>query len=166
MGSEMCIRDRALAVGTMAPDFTLRRKTAEGMSDVTLSDHRGKDVVVLLFVPGAFTHVCTDEFCQLSNGTQEIPGAVVYGVSVDSAYCQEAWAKADGISIPMISDFTHKVTQEYDVVLESLSGMGPASLRASFVIDRSGVITYVEVTKSTLDMIDFDGLRAAVSAAS
>lgn len=156
----------ALAVGTKAPDFTLRRRSEGVMSDVTLSDHRGKDVVVLLFVPGAFTHVCTDEFCQLSNGTQDVPGAVVYGVSVDSAYCQEAWGRADGITIPMISDFTHKVTQDYDVVLPSLTGMGPASLRASYVIDREGNISYVEVTASTLDMIDFDGLRAAVAAAS
>ena len=136
------------------------------MSDVSLADHLGKDIVVLLFVPGAFTHVCTDEFCQLSNGTQEIPGAVVYGVSVDSAYCQEAWGKADGISVSMISDFTHSVTQAYDVVLESLSGMGPASLRAAFVIGRDGVIAYSEVTASTLDMINFDAIRAAVAAAS
>ena len=156
----------ALSPGTKAPLFTLRRKTASGMSDVSLADHLGKDIVVLLFVPGAFTHVCTDEFCQLSNGTQEIPGAVVYGVSVDSAYCQEAWGKADGISVSMISDFTHSVTQAYDVVLESLSGMGPASLRAAFVIGRDGVIAYSEVTASTLDMINFDAIRAAVAAAS
>ncbi len=155
----------ALAPGTKAPLFTLRRKTASGMSDVSLADHTGKDIIVLLFVPGAFTHVCTDEFCQLSNGTQEIPGAVVYGISVDSAYCQEGWAKADGISIPLISDFTHSVTQAYDVVLASLSGMGPASLRAAFVVDKNGVITYSEVTPSTLDMINFDAINAAVASA-
>ena len=156
----------ALAPGTKVPLFTLRRKTASGMSEVSLADHLGKDIVVLLFVPGAFTHVCTDEFCQLSNGTQEIPGAVVYGVSVDSAYCQEAWGKADGISVAMISDFTHSVTQAYDVVLSSLSGMGPASLRAAFVIGHDGVISYSEVTPSTLDMINFDAIRAAVAAIS
>lgn len=155
----------ALTPGTKAPDFTLRRKTAGGMSDVTLSDHFDKDVVVLLFVPGAFTHVCTDEFCQLSNGTQEFPGAVVYGITVDSAYCQEGWAKADGITIPLISDFKHEVTQAYDVVLDSLSGMGPASKRAAFVIGCDGVIAYSEVTASTLDMIDFEGIKAAVAAA-
>jgi peroxiredoxin len=155
----------ALAPGTKAPDFKLRRKTSEGMSDVTLSSHLGKDVVVLLFVPGAFTHVCTDEFCQLSNGTQEFPGAVVYGITVDSAYCQEGWAKADGITIPLISDFTHSVTQAYDVVLDSLSGMGPASKRAAFVIGRDGVISYSEVTASTLDMINFEEIRAAVASA-
>ena len=156
----------ALAPGTKAPLFTLRRKTASGMSDVSLADHISKDIIVLLFVPGAFTHVCTDEFCQLSNGTQEIPGTMIYGISVDSAYCQEAWGKADNITVTMISDFTHSVTQAYDVVLESLSGMGPASLRAAFVIDKSGVITYSEVTPSTLDMINFDAIRAAVAAIS
>jgi alkyl hydroperoxide reductase subunit AhpC len=154
----------ALPVGTKAPHFTLRQKTSNGMSDVSLSDHFGKDIVVLLFVPGAFTHVCTDEFCQLSNGSQEIPDAVIYGISVDSAYCQEAWGKADGISIPMISDFTHSVTQAYDVVLESLSGMGPASLRSAFVIDLEGIIRYSEVTPTTLDMINFDAIKASVTA--
>ncbi len=156
----------ALAPGTQAPDFTLRRKTPEGMIDVTLSDHLGRDIVVLMFVPGAFTGVCTAQFCSLSNGTQEIPGAVVYGITVDSAYCQEGWAKADHITIPLISDFTHSVTQAYDVVLESLSGMGPASKRAVFVIDRSGMITYHQVTPSSGDMIDFSAVKAAVAAAS
>ncbi len=156
----------ALAPGTQAPDFTLRRKTPERMIDVTLSDHLGKDIVVLMFVPGAFTRVCTAQFCSLSNGTEEIPGAIVYGITVDSAYCQEAWGKADGITIPLISDFTHSVTKAYDVVLESLSGMGPASKRAVFVLDRDGVIIYTQVTASSGDMIDFSAVKAAVAAAS
>ena len=154
----------ALSVGTIAPNFTLREKTASGMNDVTLSDHLGKDIVVLMFVPGAFTGVCTDQFCRLSNGTQEISGAVLYGITVDSAYCQEAWKKADNITMTLLSDFTHSVTQAYDVVLESLSGMGPASLRSAFVIDKDGVITYTEVTETTLHMIDFDAIKAAVAA--
>ncbi len=156
----------ALAPGTQAPDFTLRRKTREGMIDVSLADHLGKDIVVLMFVPGAFTRVCTSQFCSLSNGTEEIPGAIVYGITVDSAYCQEAWGKADGITIPLISDFTHSVTKAYDVVLESLSGMGPASKRAVFVLDRDGVIIYTQVTASSGDMIDFSAVKAAVAAAS
>ncbi len=156
----------ALAPGTQAPDFTLRRKTPEGMIDVTLSDHFGKDIVVLMFVPGAFTRVCTAQFCSLSNETEEIPGAIVYGITVDSAYCQEAWSIADGITIPLISDFTHSVTKAYDVVLESLSGMGPASKRAVFVLDRDGVIIYTQVTASSGDMIDFSAVKAAVAAAS
>ena len=152
----------ALSVGTKAPLFTLKSKTPDGMIDVSLADHFGKDVVVLMFVPGAFTHVCTDQFCQMSDGRQDVPGAVVYGISVDSAYCQAAWKKDDGITMTLLSDFTHSVTQAYDVVLDSLSGMGPASLRASFVIDREGNIAYAEVTESTLHMVNFDAIKAAV----
>ena len=155
----------ALAPGTKAPLFTLKQKTADGMKDISLGDHAGKDVVVFLFVPGAFTHVCTDQFCDLSKGVTAIPGAVTYGVSVDSACCQVAWAKADGITLPMISDFTHKVTQEYDVVLESLSGMGPASKRAAFVIDREGTIVYSEETPTPLDMVNYEAINAAVASA-
>ncbi|MBS1728180.1 MAG: redoxin domain-containing protein [Armatimonadetes bacterium] len=155
----------ALSAGTKAPLFTLRQKTADGMRDVSLADHAGQDVVVLLFVPGAFTHVCTGQFCDLSKGVTAIPGAVTYGVSVDSAYCQEAWGKMDGITLPMISDFTHQVTKDYDVVLESLSGMGPASKRAAFVIDRDGMIVYSEETPTTLDMVNYEAINAAVSAA-
>jgi glutaredoxin-dependent peroxiredoxin len=156
----------ALPVGTSAPLFKLRRKTSEGMMDVSLSDHIGKDIVVLMFVPGAFTGVCTDQFCRLSNGTEEIPGAVVLGITVDSAYCQAAWAKQENIKIPLISDFTHSVTQAYDVVLPSLSGMGPASQRAVFVIGLDGIISYTQVTASSGDMIDFEPIKAAVAATS
>ena len=156
----------ALPVGTKAPNFKLKHKTTSGMLDVTLSDHFGKDVVVLMFVPGAFTGVCTDQLCRLSNGTEEIPGAVTYGITVDSAYCQEAWARDDHITVMLVSDFTHAVTQAYDVVLESLSGMGPASLRATFVIDKKGMITYADVTPTTLDMVNFDSIKAEVASLS
>ena len=154
----------ALSLGTKAPLFTLKHKTADGMIDVSLADHIGKDIIVLMFVPGAFTSVCTSQFCQMSNGTQEIPGAVVYGITVDSAYCQAAWARDEKITVQLLSDFTHSVTQAYDVVLASLSGMGPASLRAAFVIDLGGNIGYAEVTPSTLDMINFDAIKQAVAA--
>ncbi len=153
----------ALSVGTEAPLFTLKHKTTSGMIDVSLADNIGQDIVVLMFVPGAFTGVCTDQFCRLSNGTEEIVGAVVFGITVDSAYCQAAWAKEEKITFKLISDFTHSVTQAYDVVLPSLSGMGPASQRAVFVINKEGTITYTEVTASTLDMIDFAAVRAAVA---
>lgn len=155
----------ALAPGTSAPLFTLKQKTNEGMKDISLADHSGKDVVVLLFVPGAFTHICTGQFCDLSKGVTAIPDAVTYGISVDSAYCQEAWSKMDGITLPLLSDFTHQVTQAYDVVLESLSGMGPASKRAAFVIDREGTIVYSEETPTPLDMVDYAAINAAVAAA-
>ena len=48
-----------IAVGSKAPDFTLKTKTADGPKDVKLSDNFGKSQTVLLFFPAAFTGVCT-----------------------------------------------------------------------------------------------------------
>lgn len=145
----------ALPIGTSAPDFTLKSKTAEGLTDVTLSSHKGKDAVVLLWFPAAFTGVCTKEFCDLSGGIHDLPGAVVYGISCDTAFAQEAWAKSSGITVTLVSDYGHKVTEAYDVVLPDLAGLGPASKRAAFVIDKAGVIRYSEETPTPGDLPDF-----------
>ncbi len=133
------------------------------MTDHSLADHPDQ-AIVLLFVPGAFTLVCTEELCTQSREIEayEELDAVVYGITVDSAYCQAAWARQEGITITLLSDFTHRVTQAYDVVLPDLGGLGPASKRAVFII-KDGVISYSEVTASTLDMPDFTAVRAALS---
>ena len=57
-----------LAVGSKAPDFTLKTKTAEGLKDIKLSDNFGKKQTVLLFYPLAFTGTCTTEMCDISQG--------------------------------------------------------------------------------------------------
>src|SRR5450432_4456439 len=133
-----------LAVGTPAPDFTLRTMTPEGAADFRLSDHVGKKNIVLLFFPGAFTHVCKAEMCKMSDEVARYAAwdALVCGLSVDTFYSQDAWAKQEDISIPLLSDFQHKVTLAYDVVWPDFSGMGPASARAAFVIDKKGAIVY------------------------
>jgi len=145
----------ALAVGSAAPDFTLKTKNAEGLHDVTLSAHNGKDNVVLLWFPAAFTGVCTQEFCDLSGGVHNLPGAQVYGISCDTAFAQEGWAKSAGISVTLLSDFAHSVTEAYDVVLPDLAGLGPASKRAAFVIDKEGIIRYSEETPTPGDLPNF-----------
>lgn len=78
----------ALQVGEVAPDFSLLSLGKRGLEEVRLFDHIGREPVVLLFVPGAFTGVCTAQLCQDSGGLDafEDAGAVVYGISVDSAF--------------------------------------------------------------------------------
>ena len=148
----------ALAVGTAAPDFTLKTKNPDGLHDVTLSTHFGKDNVVLLWFPAAFTGVCTKEFCDLSGGVHAMPGAVVYGISCDTAFAQETWAKASGITVTLLSDYAHKVTEAYDVVLPDLAGLGPASKRAAFAIDKEGLIQYSEETPTPGDLPNFSAI--------
>jgi peroxiredoxin len=103
-----------LPIGAKAPDFTLKEKTSEGLRDVSLKDHLGKQPVVLLFFPAAFTSVCTEEMCDRSGGiaAAQALNAVVYGVSTDSPFALEGWAKAAGITAPLLSDYTHKVVSD------------------------------------------------------
>ncbi|MGP8052384.1 MAG: redoxin domain-containing protein, partial [Limisphaerales bacterium] len=84
-----------IPIGSKAPDFTLKSKQAAGLVDVKLSNNFGKKNTVLLFFPLAFTSVCTKEMCDLTAGLSAYAGlnADVIGVSVDSPFTQEVWAK-------------------------------------------------------------------------
>lgn len=155
----------ALAVGSKAPDFTLKTKTADGLKDVKLSDHFGKQPVVLLFFPLAYTGVCTQEMCDVSGGLggYEQLGAAVYGISVDSPFTHEAWAKANGIKVTLLSDLNKAVTKAYDVVFPNLAGVGDTSARAAFVVGKDGVIKYAEQTPTPKDLPSFEKVKAALA---
>lgn len=154
-----------LAVGTAAPDFTLKSKTADGLVDVTLSANFGQKATVLLFVPLAFTGVCTSELCDLSSGLAEYEslGADVLVVSVDSPFAQEAWAKKDGITLRLLSDLNKTVTRAYDVLFPNLADIGDTSARAAFVIDKEGIIRYAEQTSSPKELPDFAAIKTVLA---
>ena len=151
----------ALAPGVPAPAFSLLNKTDEGLERVSLAAHRGKDVVVLLFFPAAYTSVCTQELCDATSGVHAMADAAVYGISGDLPHAQEAWAKANRIAVPILSDHDLATAKAYDVVWPDFAGIAVAA-RAAFVIDREGTIVYVEQTPSLGDLPDFAALQAAV----
>ena len=153
-----------LHVGTKAPDFTLKTMTKDGLKDVTLSSHAGQQQVVLLFFPLAFTGVCTQEMCDISGGLGAYAGlgAAVYGVSVDSPFAQDAWAKANKITVPLLSDLNKTVTRAYDVLFPMLAGVGDTAARAAFVIGQDGVIKYAEQTPTPKDLPSFEQVKAAL----
>jgi len=157
-----------VAVGTPAPDFTLKTKDAGGIRDVSLKDHLGKEAVVLLFYPGAFTHICTQEMCDVTSGLDKFKNAKaqVYGVSNDSPFVLEEWSKQLKIGFPLLSDFQHAVAEAYDVVWPDFAGLGKGTARAVFVIDKEGVIQYAEQTPTLLDFPNYEAIDAAVGALS
>ena len=154
-----------LSVGTKAPDFSLKSKTAEGLRDVKLSDYLGKKNVVLLFFPAAFTGVCTQEMCDITAGLKNYSdvNAEVIGISVDSPFAQEAWAQKESIGFTLASDLNKTVTKSYDVLLEDLVGIGSAAKRAAFVIDKDGVIQYAEATPTPKELPNFEAVRAKLA---
>jgi peroxiredoxin len=154
-----------IAVGSQAPDFTLKSKTADGLKDIKLSDNFGKKQTVVLFFPLAFTGVCTQEMCDMTAGlgAYEKLGADVIAISVDSPFAQEAWATANKIKLTIVSDLNKETTKAYGVLFPGLAGIGDTSARAAFVIGKDGVIKYAEQTATPKDLPNFAAVQAALA---
>ncbi len=154
-----------IAVGSKAPDFTLKTSTKEGLKDVKLSDNFGKKKTLLLFFPLAFTGTCTQEMCDVSGGLSDYAGlnAEVYGVSVDSPFSQAAWAKENKIAVTLLSDLNKAVAAAYGVIFPGLAGIGDTAARAAFVIGTDGIVTYAEQTPTPKDLPNFTAIKAAIA---
>lgn len=160
----------ALSVGTKAPDFSLPTKTAEGPKQIKLSENFGKKNTLLLFFPMAFTGVCTTEMCDVSQGLSAYSdmNAQVYGISGDNPFAQEAWAQKERITMPLLSDYEHKVAKEYDVSYDSFLpqlnlGLAGVPKRSAFIVDRDGVIQYAESNDDARELPDFEQIKAKLA---
>lgn len=156
----------AISVGTKAPDFSLKSKPVGGdPKDVKLSDNFGKKSTVVLFFPLAFTGVCTQEMCDITAGLNAYSdlNADVIGVSVDSAFAQEAWAAKENIAITLASDLNKTTAKDFGVLLDDLMGFGSTSARAAFVVDKDGVVQYSEQTPTPKDLPDFEAIKATLA---
>jgi peroxiredoxin len=159
-----------IAVGTKAPDFALSTKTAEGPKQIRLSDNFEKKNTLLLFFPMAFTGTCTTEMCEVSAGLNVYTNsnAAVYGISGDNPFAQEAWAQKEKITVPLLSDYEHKVAKDYGVMYDSFLpqmnlGMGGVPKRSAFVIDKNGVIQYAESNDDARQLPNFDKIKAKLA---
>ena len=154
-----------IAVGSKAPDFTLKQKTAAGLNDLKLSANLGQKNTVILFFPLAFTGVCTQEMCDITAGLGAYSGlnADVIAISVDSPFSQEAWAIQNKITIKIASDLNKKTAADYGVLLPDLIGLGAVSARAAFVVDKSGVVQYSEQTPTPKELPNFDAVKKVLA---
>jgi glutaredoxin-dependent peroxiredoxin len=159
----------ALTVGTPAPDFTLTTLGAAGPELFKLSENLGTNLLIL-FVPMAFTGVCTQEFCEISKGINEYEklNATVIGISGDNPFAQKAWAEKEGITLKLLSDYDHHVAQAYDVAYDAFLPaknliMGGVPKRSAFIVDKAGVIQYAESHDSPGDLPNFDAIKARLA---
>jgi peroxiredoxin len=127
-----------LPAGTPAPDFSLPITPADRVS---LRQFRGQPVV-LAFYPADWSPVCGDQMALYSALLDEFDrhGAVVLGISVDGAWCHDAFIAARRLRIPLLADFEPKgaVSRRYGAY-DQEEGV---SQRALFVIDGGGVIQW------------------------
>lgn len=137
-------------LGQLAPDFRLR---GPGGTFYTLSEHRGRNPVVLVFFPLAFTKICSHQLPDLQRLLPEFEqaGAVVYGISVDSHHANAAFARSLKLTFPLLSDWKREASAAYGVLIPEAGYSG----RATFVIGRDGRIVYREVAEilGSLDQV-------------
>jgi peroxiredoxin (alkyl hydroperoxide reductase subunit C) len=130
-----------LAVGTPAPDFTLRDQNQQ---PVSLSDFRDRRNVLLVFFPLAFTGVCQGELDEIRDHLPDYENddVATLAISVGPPPTHKVWAIESGFTFPVLSDFwPHgEVARAYGVFNEET---GFAN-RGTFVVDRSGIIRFAE----------------------
>ncbi len=138
----------SVSVGQNAPDFTLydQTKTAQ-----TLSSFTGKNVI-LAFYPGAFTGVCDTEMCKFRDSLDMLnkANAQVLGISVDMPFTAKVFSEKYNLNFMILSDYNREVIRQYGLLLPNFAGMPglDSTQRAVFLIDKKGIIRYVEVTSA------------------
>src|SRR4051812_24538422 len=131
-----------LPAGAVAPPFTLHCTPDQ---TVSLSDFRGRNVV-LAFYPADWSPVCGDQLALYNELLPEFNKhhAQIIGISVDSAWCHNAYAQHRNLHFPLLADFHPKgaVAQQYGVYRDQ----DGVCERALFVLDRDGIIRWSYVS--------------------
>jgi peroxiredoxin len=133
----------ALQAGTKAPDFTLHTASHQTLS---LGDFIGKPLI-LVFYPADWSPVCGDQLAlynELLSEFRAYDQAELVGISVDSVWCHQAFAKQRNLHFNLLSDFEPKgkVAHAYGVY-RAQEGVAE---RALFVVDPQGMITWSYVS--------------------
>ncbi len=150
-----------LKIGDKAPDFTLFNSEKK---EVSLSDYKGKNVVVLFF-PMAFTSVCTTELCTMRDDIAYYSGlnAEIVAISVDSPFTLAKFKEDQRLNFPLLSDFNKETSKSYDAYYEDfVMGMKGVAKRAAFVVDKEGIVRYAEVLESAGNLPNFEAIKQAL----
>ena len=149
-----------LAVGDVAPDFTLVDQYG---ADVSLSSVRDVKNAVVVFYPAAFSGICRGELREIRDTLEDFQtdDIQVFAVSCDSMYTLRAWADAEGHFFPLLSDFWPHgdVARSYGVFDD---GEGFAR-RGTFLLDKQGRVVWTDV-RGIGHGRDFTAYREALAA--
>ena len=153
----------SVLVGKAAPDFNLNAVYGNNeIKSLNLADYRGR-YILLFFYPLDFTFVCPSELIALDHRLAEFArrNTEVIAVSIDSEYTHLAWKNTPinqggigQVGYPLVADIKHSLCQTYGV--EDTDG---TALRASFLIDRAGVVQHQSVNNASLGRNIDDLLR-------
>ncbi|MFA6584354.1 MAG: thiol peroxidase [Elusimicrobiaceae bacterium] len=149
-GNPLTLEGAELKLGDKAPAFTL---TDNDMNPFSLGNVKGK-VVILSCVPSLDTAVCDLETRRFNKEAAGLAGdIIILTVSMDLPFAQKRWCAAAGIDkVKTLSDYrTGEFAAAYGVLLRELHLLA----RTVFVLDKNGIIRYIEITKNVEDEPDY-----------
>lgn len=155
-GEVLTLLGNELKPGEKAPDFTVIDKN---MQPIQLSDFAGR-VVIINAVPSLDTPVCNKQIVRFNQEAALLHNAVVLSVSMDLPFALDRFCGTFGIqNVKTTSDYKfHDFGKKYGVLIEELQIL----TRAVFVIDKEGILRYVEYVPEISELPDFDKALAAV----
>jgi peroxiredoxin len=150
-------------VGQKPPDFQLFDQDRKLR---TLKEFQGKKVV-LAFFPGAFTSVCTKEMCTFRDTMQTLSGlnAQVVGISVNDPFTNKAFAEANKLQFPILSDYGREVVRKYNAFHDDFAGLKgyTAAKRSVFVLDDKGMVRYRWASEDPGKQPDYEEIENALA---
>ena len=156
-GNPLTLTGNGLKVGDRAPDFTVLDNS---LNAVSLSQYRGK-VCVVSSVPSLDTPVCDMETRRFNQEASGLGSSVtILTISMDLPFAQKRWCGSAGVDkVVTLSDHRDaSFGTSYGVLIKELRLLA----RAVFVLDRAGVIQYVEIVKELTEEPDYQAVLAAV----
>jgi glutaredoxin-dependent peroxiredoxin len=148
-----------LMIGKPAPGFTLYDSEK---NKISLADLKGKNVL-LLFFPQAFTSTCTKELCDVRDdiARYQHADAAVIGLSVDSVFTLKKYKEEQGFNFPLLSDFNKEVSKAYNsLYVEWILDMKGVSKRSAIIVDKEGILRYMEILENAGDIPNFNDINA------
>lgn len=147
-------------IGAPAPDFTLLNYDR---STVSLAELLGAKTL-LVFIPFPFTRTCTAELCDLRDnlGSLQQGGSKVVAVTCDTMGANGAWARSEGVTYPVLSDFwPHgEVSKAYGCFNDKLG----VSNRTTYVVDATGIVREIIESESFGTARDLGSYTQALAA--
>jgi len=149
--------------GREPPDFSM---PDQDRKQRTLKDFLGKKTV-LAFFPGAFTSVCTKEMCTFRDSMQALNSlnAQVIGISVNDPFTNKAFAEANKLEFPILSDYPRETVRKFNVFHDNFAGLTGYTVakRSVFVLDELGVLRYKWVSDDPGKQPDYDAIKKVLA---
>jgi len=156
-GNPLTLIGKELSVGDSAPDLEL---LDNDLNPIKLSSFQGK-VCVISSVPSLDTPVCDMETRRFNEAAGQLgDNVVILTISVDLPFAQKRWCGAAGVeNVVTLSD--HRDTAfgtAFGVLIKELRLLG----RSIFILDRNGIIQYIQNVKELSEEPDYDAVLEAV----